>query len=283
LVYAVITEENLDLFGVGKYFIFAQNLFYDHPSWFFPEAWSLSIEEWFYLITPVCMFLAIGTFKIEPKKAILLVALLLLAASLFIRYYKYATVDITSYRVWDLTFRKQVFTRLDSLMFGVIGAYIQYYYRQQWLKNKHFFLFMGIPLFCLHKVLNQLGMYSTIGFYHCVLSFSINSIATLFLLPYLSDLKTGKGYIHKGLTVISLTSYSMYLINLSVVQGMIIDHIPWKGLIKNDHLMLFIRYGFFWMLTLVGSILIYTYFEIPTMKLRDNKRVKRFVENTLNK
>jgi peptidoglycan/LPS O-acetylase OafA/YrhL len=32
-----------------NFFTFTQNLFYRHPN-FFPEAWSLSIEEWFYLL-----------------------------------------------------------------------------------------------------------------------------------------------------------------------------------------------------------------------------------------
>ena len=34
-----------------RYFIFSQNLYQPHPL-FFPEAWSLSIEEWFYLTFP---------------------------------------------------------------------------------------------------------------------------------------------------------------------------------------------------------------------------------------
>lgn len=46
-------------FGFSKtfplnFYTFTQNLFYWHPK-FFPEAWSLSIEEWFYLLIPLVL------------------------------------------------------------------------------------------------------------------------------------------------------------------------------------------------------------------------------------
>ena len=37
------------------YFIFSQNLFTSHPG-FFQNAWSLSVEEWFYLLLPLPFF-----------------------------------------------------------------------------------------------------------------------------------------------------------------------------------------------------------------------------------
>jgi peptidoglycan/LPS O-acetylase OafA/YrhL len=71
-----------------KYFIFSQNLISNHP-WFFPEAWSLSVEEWFYLITPLLIFLLIIVFKISARKSTLLVAFVILLATTLIRLIKF--------------------------------------------------------------------------------------------------------------------------------------------------------------------------------------------------
>jgi peptidoglycan/LPS O-acetylase OafA/YrhL len=38
-----------------RYFSFTQNLTSPHPN-FFPEAWSLSVEEWFYLCIPIPLY-----------------------------------------------------------------------------------------------------------------------------------------------------------------------------------------------------------------------------------
>ena len=45
-----------------RYFIFSQNLYQPHPL-FFPEAWSLSIEEWFYLLFPILTYLLFSSLK----------------------------------------------------------------------------------------------------------------------------------------------------------------------------------------------------------------------------
>ena len=53
--------------SVKHYFFFSQNIISPHP-WFFPEAWSLSIEEWFYVIIPICLFIGIIILKLDAKK-----------------------------------------------------------------------------------------------------------------------------------------------------------------------------------------------------------------------
>jgi peptidoglycan/LPS O-acetylase OafA/YrhL len=95
------------------------------------------------------------------------------------------------------------------------------------------------------------------------------------LLPYLSCLKTGKGFIYKLITYISLISYSIYLIHLSIVQKWILRKIDWTLLENfNGYLFLLMRYSLYWILTIIISILLYKYFEIPTMNLRDKVKVK---------
>ncbi|WP_298236981.1 acyltransferase [uncultured Algibacter sp.] len=272
LLLGFIFKDDIILIDNKKYIIFSQNLFSEHPK-FFPEAWSLSIEEWFYLLIPVFLFLFIKFFNIEVKNSILISAIgIILFVTLF-RYYRYSVLLIDDINSWDLIFRKQVFTRLDSLMFGVLGAYFNFYCNEFWSKNKRLFLIVGVILFILTKF--DYLIFNRFGLYHCVFSFSITSLGTLFVLPFLSLLSNGKGFSYKLITYISLISYSMYLLNLSVVQLWILSSIDWSYLYDfNGNLFLLIRYILYWFFTIVISILIYKYFEIPIMNLRDRIKVK---------
>ena len=269
--YFLITKNDFQVLSVKKYFIFCQNLFSPHPG-FFPEAWSLSVEEWFYLIIPTIIFILIAVFKIKPQNSILISAFSILLFVVFFRIQRYLSVDIASIGEWDTIFRKQVFTRLDSLMFGVLGAYIQYYFPQKWIKVKLPLLISGIVLFVIIKCLTLFSIVAVDSFYMCVLSFSVTSLATLFLLPFLSNLKTGSGVFYRGITVISLISYSMYLLNLTIVQKIIIkDIIPWDNLSGMKYLTVISQYSVYWIFTIIGSIIIYKYYEIPLTRLRDKK------------
>ena len=257
---------NFTLRSVNRYFLFSQNIFTEHP-YFFGEAWSLAVEEWFYLIFPILIFFTFP-FKISYKKSLLYVALIVIVFITAFRFYRFSNVDIDGFDDWDLMFRKQVITRLDSLMFGVVGAYINYFYKSLWIKFKTKLLFIGVLLLMASKFL--LPHFTSIdGIYFCVFSFTLISIGTLFLLPYLSELKKGNVLLYKPITHISLISYSMYLLNLSIIQGLIIHRIPWEEITDNEYLIVVSNYGIYWLLVISLSILFYKYFEIPMTSLRE--------------
>jgi peptidoglycan/LPS O-acetylase OafA/YrhL len=264
---------NFTFGGIYKYFFFSQNIFSVHPQ-FFPEAWSLSIEEWFYLLVPICIFLLINTFKLPVKRSLIIAALAILVMVTIFRFVEYTNIEVVSITEWDSLFRKQVFTRLDSLMYGVIGAYVQYYYNEKWIVHKNLLLLIGVLLLIMQKAFGILGMISVDGLYFSVFSFSLTSFATLCLLPLLSTLKKGRGFFYKWFTYISLISYSMYLLHFSIVQQWIINRIDWGVLLDSNYSVLAIKYILYWALTIILSIMLYKYFEIPMMNLRDSKIVK---------
>ncbi len=265
----VISTGNFNFLRIGSYYIFSQNLVQVHPD-FFPEAWSLSVEEWFYLTMPLLIAMLIWFFKITPKKSVLLVALIIIPAVALFRYYRFMHTPVIGIYEYDSVFRRQVITRLDALMFGVLGAYIHFYHFTKWIRYKNILFVTGIVLFLVSKFYftNISGLFSA------VFSFTFISIATLLLLPFLNGLKSGKGFLYKGITYISLISYSMYLLNLSVIKMWIIDSIPWTSIFSNNHLLIIIRYGLYWCLVIVLSILLYKYFEIPMTKLREKRIIK---------
>ncbi len=252
------------------YFFFLQNFSSPHPP-FFGEAWSLSVEEWFYLIVPFLTIIGAIIFKISPKQIIVLVAILIIIFSTAIRYYRYSKGHSYDLAIWDGLFRKQVVTRLDSIMFGVIGAYISFYFAIYFSKYRNFLFVVGLLLLALPKTpLNFHLMNDKI--YADVFSFTQMSIGTLFLIPFLANLKTGKGFIYKTFTYISLTSYSMYLINYSLILALIIR--PYFANHLDKHLYIIASNLLFYGLTFILSILIFKYFEKPFMNLRDWKKNK---------
>lgn len=249
------------------YFLFSQNLFYNHPV-FFPEAWSLCVEEWFYLLIPLAIAFIIKTRAMSTGNSILFTAFTIIISVTLFRFFKYDALTIESFSTWDRAFRKQVFTRLDSLMYGVIGAYIYHNFRNFWNKYRLPFLGIGISLFILMKAYDNSE--PVLGLFYCVFSFSIYSLATLFTLPYLSQLESRESFFVKPVTYISLISYSMYLVNFTLIQGWILEKIDWT-LIQNinGYTFLIIRYIMYWLFTIIISIIIFKYFETPVMNLRD--------------
>lgn len=258
-----------------KFFFFLQNLFSPHPR-FFSEAWSLSIEEWFYLIVPLSIFVFIWLFKTKPKRTIEIITILIILAVTLFRLYRFIKwPEFDTLREWDIVYRKQVITRLDSLMYGVLGAYIQFYVKDFWLRFKTSFFLIGLLLVVIYRGLYLLNYVNVAGLYQCVFSFSVTSISVLLLLPFLSNLKNGKGVLYKGITIISLISYSMYLIHLSLIKNFIIKKIPYAEFIQNAYLLSLFKYSLYWFLTISVSVIIYKYFEIPTTNWRESKFVKK--------
>ena len=100
-----------------RYLVYLQNLNWPHPD-FFPEAWSLAVEEWFYLLAPL---LLLGLTLVLPRKrAFLAMACTLIGLPLI---YRLLLVALTN-PSFDLGVRKIVLPRLDAIGLGVLMAYL---------------------------------------------------------------------------------------------------------------------------------------------------------------
>ena len=261
-----IFYKDFSVYKVSRYFVFCQNLFQNAPFSFFPESWSLSVEEWFYLTVPLLIMLLIWGFKISTRTAVWLTAVLVILVVTGFRYYRFENNDIDTILTMETLIHFQVSTRLDSLMYGVIGAYLNFYHFDLWIRRKKLLLFIGIGffLYCTYFPMTDFFLFSTL------FKYSLFSIAILLTLPFLSQLKTGKGILYKLLTYVSLTSYSMYLLNYSIIQVWIINKINWIAITQNTYFIVFGKYGLYWFLVITLSILLYKFFEIPMTKLRDS-------------
>jgi peptidoglycan/LPS O-acetylase OafA/YrhL len=102
-----------------RYLVYLQNFNWPHPP-FFQEAWSLAMEEWFYLLAPL---LLVGlTLLLPRKRAFLGMASLLIGLPLIYRLLLVAYTDPS----WDEGVRKIVLLRFDAIGLGVLMAYLHH-------------------------------------------------------------------------------------------------------------------------------------------------------------
>ena len=174
---------------------------------------------------------------------------------------------------WDLLLRDQVITRLDSLMFGVLAAYGSYYYKPFLDKNKLVLFLMGILILSIQLTGDLLGLFN-FGLYQCVFSFVVIAIGGMFLIPLLSELKTGDGLVYRTVTYISRISYSMYLLHNTFIRGFLLKHINYNSLSRILLLKpVLIKYFLYWIFTIIGAHILFIGIEKPFMDLRKKIRI----------
>jgi peptidoglycan/LPS O-acetylase OafA/YrhL len=266
-----------------KYYLFIQNFNQAIPN-FFKESWSLSIEEWFYLLVPSSLFLLLNVFRKSVKTTSLVLIIGGIIAIVWYRFHLYESIPVPN-RLDKEAFSKylhnvseiityQVIPRLDAIMFGVLGAFIAQYYPKTWKKAS----LLLIPLLAL-PIMYILKYY--ISHRHDEYSFVmlpvIKSFVVFCTLPYFSQLKSGPKLLSKPITFISLISYSMYLTNLTIVVHVFIKfglHDNLRGLHKCTETWKW-EYIYFWFVTICLSYLLYVLIEQPFMRLRDLKKNKK--------
>ncbi len=267
---AYSTKPNFNFWEYKSFLWFGQNFNSPHLP-FFGEAWSLSIEEWFYLLIPISIFLLIWLFKIPPRYAVLIIAVLIILFVTNLRYIRYLLNPNIGLLQWDLLFRKQVVTRLDSLMYGIIGAYFAYYKHQNWIKHKVPLFLLGILMILGEKYIWKFMLPVTgINLYFCVFTFMMTSFGTLAVLPFLSEWKKTSSIFYKPVTYISLISYSMYLLNLNVMVMYVVPKVlGFCSIEQSAAIYPMAASAAYWIFTISCSILLYKFWEMPFMRLRD--------------
>lgn len=231
----------------ANYFSYTQNTNSPHP-YFYPELWSLAVQEWFYFIFPIIIF-GINFFKTKNKQKILLfVMLLIIFIITLIRIMKVNDENYFNIDYWDLNLRKQVITRFDSLFYGGLIAYMFLNYADFFKRYAKRFLWIGIVLLIASKILLAENWFYTNYIY-----LSATSIGAAFLLPYFYGLDFNLKIINKLITKISAISYAIYLVHLSPVMLLLVPNMLgffvkiFPAAYENTHL---IAYAVYWLLTL---------------------------------
>jgi peptidoglycan/LPS O-acetylase OafA/YrhL len=234
----------------------------------FSHAWSLCIEEQFYLLFPL-VITALVYFKITKRGAWLIAALFLFTC--IIRLYIWShympsliKADSGYGNFWITWIYYPTYTRLDGLLTGISIAGLVVFYPA--LKEK---------ITRYSNLLFVIGMIILVGtFFLCKVRASFNSnifgfplIAIGFGFMVLAAI--GPGCVLYKLkcritTSIAILSYSIYLIHKAVTHLCIL-YFGKMGLDEESYWMLLLSIGF----TILGALVLRYTIEKPFLKLRD--------------
>ncbi|MDO5981805.1 acyltransferase family protein [Flavivirga spongiicola] len=260
--------------GLWKYVFFIQNFSSEMPR-FFMESWSLSIEEFAYLLLPLCLFftLFIKT-KISKPNTFLGMTLLIIFLFIISKTIYNFNEPVRTLINWNNSLKSIVIYRIDAVYYGVLAAYISIVKTKFWKRIKYTSFGLGMLLFLSWNVLMlikavQIEEYS---FVWNVLYLPMNSIIIMLMFPLLSQMNTAPEFILKPITFISVISYAIYVIHYSVILQLLKYFIPSNNLPDFDIMVYIIVYI---SSTILISYIIYRFFESPITKLRDSNFIKK--------
>jgi peptidoglycan/LPS O-acetylase OafA/YrhL len=252
---------------IGLYFFYLQNLTTTSPD-FFRISWSLAVEQFCYIIAPFSIFLLIKLFPNKNRNILfLIVSILIIIIFILVRIQFNFSHSITSMVDWNESLRKVTIYRLDAIFYGFI---MYYFYSKNYLKetyNKMLFAIGLSAVFVLHVFIFAIGIsVQNHPFFFNVLFLPFNSIAICLMMPFLIQLKIKSEFILKWITLISVLSYSIYLLHYTIILHTIKTFFPSDDLLGAS---LFVYTIGYWLLVLFLSALQYKYFEKPMTNLRD--------------
>jgi peptidoglycan/LPS O-acetylase OafA/YrhL len=252
---------------VWRYFCFSQNLLTPHPA-FFPEGWSLAVEEWFYLLFPVTVLVLVGLTR-NRRLAMAGTIALFLVMPLVFKYYQYQQGKGLDAALWDAYYRRVVAARLDAIALGVLACYLQHYHAGLWRGLRRPGLALAVGLLAVTFLYPKFGL--NVLFYNVWLRPLLEGLTVLLVLPFFSQLRYPRYTpAMRGLTLLSLISYSMYLLNKSLLIKLVLA--PLEKSVLTPHLGAagwLVAYALYWVLLLGGALLLYIYVEVPFMRLRE--------------
>ncbi len=279
--------------GLGRprwsHWYFAQNLYRPETKlgrpFFFVEAWSLALDEWFYLVMPLLLGLAMWLAKLRTRNAfltatgalILLPTLLRLGAGI-VPGLAAVPHDIVH---WDLDIRRVTIYHLDATGWGVLAAVVGRWFPRAWAwrpgaKAMVGFLVMltGFRMYSnlspqAHvEALDPVGHALLQRVPHVVNAASLGfvSLGTFLMLPWIAAAKVSNVPLRRAVEWVSIYSYTIYLAHMPVI------YIVAAVLVAYDHVELttmVLTVPVWLLLTVLVSMSVYHGFEKPISDLRE--------------
>ncbi len=238
-----------------RYLVFIQNATTSHPM-FFPEAWSLAIEELFYVGFPLSYLVVSSLLGINRKNAILVTALAVIVASVLAR-----GVLVSDTASWDEDVRKVAVFRFDGLMVGVLVAWL--HQSHAWLLKKKAMLGLLTALLVVCGIYVSLLPTDAINasYFGRTFLFTFTSFGCAGLVIAALELRLYSG-LEWVVTQLARISYSAYLVNLPVL-------IVINQFVVNDGIAGAAWFLVFHLATFSLAAVLYHYYELVFYRIRD--------------
>jgi peptidoglycan/LPS O-acetylase OafA/YrhL len=247
-----------------KFLTFTQN--FDLHDSAFNQAWSLCIEEQFYLVLPLIALLI--AYKGSIRIAWIFVATILFIgiicrASLWATYIQHTSNPYQLSDMYGAKIYYPTYNRLDGLMFGVALAMLQNFHPECWSRittkgNVWFVLgLLGCGFTC-YEFFNITGLFSTaLGYPLRALSFAALTLAALSPGAWLNRTRI------PGAMTLAVLSYAIYLTHKQLIYLMN-SGLSYLAVQPTIHIVILTM-----IICLMGAWLLYTFIESPFLKLRE--------------
>lgn len=249
---------------VWRYFFFIQNFSTYHLT-FFSESWSLSIEEWTYLITPFLFFLSFKVFK-NKKNGFIITTVLVISIFHFLRYSLSQNHLIINMKQWNEEVKSLVIYRIDVILMGFILAWMNYFYQNSLKKYSVYLFIVAVHLFFLQFVAMNVMGFDIVSSpnYFIIFYFTLSSVTFAFTLPVFIFWVSSKGFLSKIINGVSKLSYSVYLVHYSLVT-VLFKYLKVNYLQDIPSLLLIMIYLF---IVFLVAYMLYHFIEKPIMQKR---------------
>jgi peptidoglycan/LPS O-acetylase OafA/YrhL len=209
-------REYPEMFPLWKFLLSVQNIGLRGGT-AFSHAWSLAVEDQFYLLLPLVLL-----FVIHSRRAAVIIPCALVVGGLALRWFlarqnlSETGVDFRGFQTWIYY---ATWTRLDPLVFGVALAAIEKFRPHWWQRLMNFAPWLWLPGFALIVYALYLGETEHLTVAICVSQFPLIALGMAALLVCaVSPRLPFRRVKIPGAAFIASIAYSAYLIQKLVIQ-----------------------------------------------------------------
>ncbi|MFK7780783.1 acyltransferase family protein [Psychroserpens sp.] len=258
-----------------RYGFFLHNFSTELP-WFYPESWSLSVEEFAYILGPLLLYLVLFFRKNASRPQLFLqVTLFILITFIISKLFYNHSEEVRHMRHWTLNVKSIVIYRIDAIYYGVLAAYVSIVKPKFWNNTKYLACAFGVlALISINFLIPLKSWYITeYPQFWNVWYFIFKSLAIVCTLPLLSKLKSAPKSIRIPITYVSILSYAIYVFHYSIIMQLMKYFIPSETMAGLDLVIYILVYV---LIVFVVSYLVYRLYEKPMTDLRDSSKIKAY-------